>query len=345
MINVGIFGASGYAGQELISLLAHHPHFHVQFAVSDSFAGQVIVGTGLQYISMAEVDLGTVELVFLCTPHGASAPLAASALAAGVKVVDLSADLRLRTPESYTTWYHNAHPLPHLLPTVYGLPERHRAAIRGQDRVANPGCYPTSVLLALLPLAEAGLLRGSEPIVVDAKSGVSGAGRTPKAGTHFVEVYSDLKPYNVGRVHRHVGEMEQELQATTHPHTGPIIFAPHLIPVDRGLLSTIYAPVNTDTDRVHEVLATTYAEEPFVHVLPRGQLARLKDTVHTNDCVISVEEAVPGMVLLISTLDNLRKGAASQALQNANLLFDLPETEGLLERNSHAKTDSVKNWR
>lgn len=330
MIKTGVFGASGYVGQELIRLLRHHPRFEVSFAVSNRYAGQRVSGKALRYIEDAQANLAEIDLVFLCTPHCASAPLAARALDAGARVVDLSADLRLTSVEGFAQWYQQPHPVPALLPTVYGLPELNRAMIQGQDRVANPGCYPTSALLPLLPLAKVGILQPTTPIVIDAKSGVSGAGRTPKATTHFVEVFGDLKPYSIGRVHRHIGEIEQELHAQL-PELGPIIFSPHLLPIDRGLLSTIYAPVTTNADSVRELLQDTYRDEPFVHVLPAGETARLKDAAHTNDCVISVTEAVPGMVVLISAIDNLRKGASSQAIQNANLLFDLPETTGLLE--------------
>lgn len=347
MISTGIYGASGYAGQELVGLLGHHPRFEITFAVSESFQGQPVHGTALHYIEPGAAALEATELVFLCTPHGASAPLAERALAAGAKVVDLSADLRLKTTTTFENWYHQPHPSPALLPTPYGLPELNRHHLHQQDRIANPGCYPTSVLLPLLPLAYAGLLQAGQAIVVDAKSGVSGAGRTPKAGTHFVEVYSDLKPYNVGRLHRHIGEMEQELQVAM-AEVGPVIFSPHLLPVDRGLLSTIYAPVTSDTERVRAVLETYYADEPFVHVLPPGHLVRLKDAAHTNHCLISVVPATANTVVLIAAIDNLRKGAASQAVQNANLMFDLPETTGLLETEQYAKTaktDSVKNRR
>ena len=330
MKNVAVYGASGYAGQALLQLLQRHEHFEVVSAISNSMAGQSVNGNGLNYTAQADVDLSGIDLVFLCTPHGASAQLAVNALNAGAQVVDLSADFRLNTADSFATWYNQAHPAPHLLPTPYGLPEINRQHLKNTHLIANPGCYPTSVLLPLLPLAQNGLLQANAPIVVDAKSGVSGAGNKPKPGTHFVEVFGDLKPYNIGRTHRHTGEIEQELQ-TIMPDVGNIVFSPHLLPVPRGLLSTIYAPVTADETSVHGLLTDFYTDEPLVKVLPLGQTARLKDAIERNWCVMSVTVAAPGMVIIVSVIDNLLKGASSQAIQNANLMFDLPETTGLLE--------------
>lgn len=334
-IKTGVYGASGYAGQELIDILNHHPQMNVNFAVSDSYAGESVNGNGLAYIPQAEADLNTVDLVFLCTPHGASAPLAAMALDAGAKVVDLSADLRLKTADSFQQWYQQSHTVPALLPTPYGLPELNRSELNPSQTevIANPGCYPTSTLLALAPLAKAGALKSSAPIIVDAKSGVSGAGRNPKPGTHFVEVFGDFKPYNIGRTHRHTGEMEQELHALD-PNAGSIIFSPHLLPVDRGILSTIYAPLNDGWNEasLRTLFEDQYNDEPLVKLLPAGQTARLKDAVRTDLCVLSLTLATSDMLIVVSSIDNLRKGAASQAVQNANLLFNLPETTGLSEK-------------
>jgi len=334
-IKAGVYGASGYAGQELIDILNHHPQMTVNFAVSDSYAGQSVNGNGLTYISQAEADLNTVDLVFLCTPHGASAPLAAMSLDAGAKVVDLSADLRLKTADAFQQWYQQSHPVPALLPTPYGLPELNRQELTQSQTeiIANPGCYPTSAILALAPLAKAGALKSDAPIIVDAKSGVSGAGRNPKPGTHFVEVFGDLKPYSIGREHRHTGEIEQELHAID-PNIGSIIFSPHLLPVDRGLLSTIYAPLKDGWDEaaIRALFEDQYTHEPFVKLLPAVQTARLKDAARTDLCVLSLTLATPDMLIIVSAIDNLRKGAASQAVQNANLLFNLPETTGLSEK-------------
>jgi len=328
-INVGIYGASGYAGLELIKILESHPQMDVIHAASNSFAGESY--RGVRFIPVESLNPATVDLVFLCTPHGASAPLAEQALDAGARAVDLSADLRLKTTEQYTQWYHAEHPAPHLLPTEYGLPEFNRDNIKNQDCIANPGCYPTTTLLGLLPLAQAEGIRAGAALVVDAKSGVSGAGRKPKLGTHFVEVFGDFKPYNIGRVHRHVGEIEQELKAV-NPTLGSLIFSPHLLPIDRGLLATCYVPLvdGWTLDTVRQCLEDTYKDEPLITVLQDGQTATIKDVARTYGAVLSVHPATDDTVIVVSALDNLLKGASSQAIQNANLMFNLPETMGLL---------------
>lgn len=330
-IAVGVYGAGGYTGQELVTLLADHPQFTVEFAVSDSSAGSAVVGTDLQFITQNEVNLGSVDLVFLCTPHGASAQLAANALQAGVKVVDLSADLRLTSAESYVEWYQLEHPAPELLPTPYGLPEIHCHDLQQTDVIANPGCYPTASLLALAPLAHQNYLQPNAPVIIDAKSGVSGAGRNPKPHTHFVEVFGDLKPYSIGREHRHTGEIEQQLELL-FPSAGNVIFSPHLLPVDRGILVTVYAPLvdGVTTDDLQNAFENFYANASLVDVLPNGQHVRLKDAVRTNKGVVSVSQPTANMALVVSAIDNLRKGAASQAIQNANIIFNLPDTTGLL---------------
>lgn len=335
MYSIGVFGASGYAGQELLLLLRHHPYFSVSAAISDSWAGTDVEGyNSLSYSRLDDVNFAAFDLVFLCTPHGASAQLAAKAIAAGAKVVDLSADLRLNTPDAYTKWYGDEHPAPHLLPAPYGLPELFGDELTGVDLIANPGCYPTSILLPLLPLTIADMVQPNMPIIADSKSGVSGAGHTPKPHTHFVEVFGDLKPYSIGRAHRHVGEIEQELQASMSS-IGQLIFSPHLLPVDRGLLSTIYVPLTQSVSDAHHLLADTYANQPLVAVLPLGEITRLKHVVHTNKAIISISAAGDNMAVIISAIDNLRKGAASQAIQNANLMMNLPHTTGLLEVATH----------
>lgn len=327
-IKVGIFGAGGYTGQELIGLLLQHPAMSITFAVSDSMAGEA--DHPITYIRQADADLSGVDMVFLCTPHGASAPLADQALKAGAKVVDLSADLRLTSAASFAEWYQYDHPAPHLLPTPYGLPELNRANLTTATCIANPGCYPTSILLALAPLAD--ILQPAAPIIADSKSGVSGAGRAPKPHTHFVEVFGDCKPYSIGREHRHTGEIEQELHAL-NPQVGPLIFSPHLLPVDRGMVSVVYAPIQDgySAEAVRGLFEAAYGDEPLVEVLPDAKTARLKDAVRTNKAVLSLTQPTPTMVVVVSAIDNLRKGAASQAIQNANLMFNLPETTGLVE--------------
>lgn len=330
-ITVGIYGAAGYTGQELIRLLAGHPQAELVFATSNQDAGQPVPGTSLTYQPHDAPTPGSADAVFLALPHTASAPVAAAAHAAGTKVIDLSADLRMDTPAAYEAWYGVAHPNPELLPAPYGLPEINRAAITGANVVANPGCYPTATLLGLYPLLAAHALAADAPIIVDAKSGVSGAGRTPKANTHFVEVFGNLSPYNVGRAHRHTGEIEQEI-GKLNGGTGPLIFTPHLLPVDRGLMATIYVTLAAPwaAASLQALYEETYAAEPLVNVLPAGQHATLKHAVNKNSGTVSVTPVTARQVVIVSVIDNLLKGASSQALQNFNLMFGLEETTGLL---------------
>jgi N-acetyl-gamma-glutamyl-phosphate reductase len=335
MIKVGIFGATGYAGYELLRWLRRHPHAEVVFATSESSAGrrlaEVFPGPlDAPLLTQDDAPLADADVVFLALPHGAAGTVARRARAAGVRVVDLSADFRLATPAAYETWYHHAHPAPELLPAPYGLTELNRAALRDAALVANPGCYPTSVLLGIAPLLRSGALADST-IIVDAKSGVSGAGRAPKQHTSFVEVNESLAPYSVGRTHRHVGEMEQEA-ARLAGGAPRIVFTPHLLPVSRGMLSTIYLRIDPawDEARVRGLYAEAYADEPFVRLLPAGHLAAIAHTAHTNLCVLSLALPQPGLLIVISSIDNLVKGAAGQAIQNMNVMFGLDETDGLM---------------
>lgn len=327
-MKAGIYGAAGYTGLELIGILNKHPELEISFATSDSHAGQKY--QGVAFTAANEADASKVDIVFLCTPHGVSAPLAARSLDAGAKVVDLSADLRLNTPQAYQQWYGHQHPVPALLPTPYGLPELNRPQILNQNCIANPGCYPTTTLLALAPLAKAGAIQAGATLIVDAKSGVSGAGRQPKVEYLFSELFGDFKPYNVGRKHRHVGEIEQELH-TLNPSLGALVFSPHLLPIDRGLLATCYVPLadGWTMDKARQVFEAAYADEPLVNLLPAGEAARIKDVANTNGAVISLHAATEDMLIVVSAIDNLRKGASSQAVQNANLILNMPETLGL----------------
>lgn len=332
-IEVGIYGATGYTGLELVRLLAGHPQANIRFATSESSAGQSLrqswpLAPDLTLVPSADAPLDAVQAVFLCLPHTRSAPLAAQALARGVRVVDLSADLRLDDPAVYAQWYKVEHPNPELLPRPYGLPELGRDALIGAECIANPGCYATSVLLATVPLARQKLLVPGAPLIVDAKSGVSGAGRTPKQNLLFAEVHGNFSPYNIGRSHRHLAEIEQVL-AGEDATLGPVIFSPHLLPTDRGILSTVYAPV-TDMAAAQEAFAACYAGEPLIDLLPPGELATLAHVVRTPRAALSLTSASDGLLIIVSVIDNLLKGAASQAVQNLNLMFDLPEIAGLL---------------
>ncbi len=330
-ILAGVYGASGYAGLELVEILAGHPAVEMGFATSNTYAGEAVAGTALRYRPSAEVSPNEVDVIFLALPHKASAAVAKLGVDAGVKVVDLSADLRLDSAEAYQRAYHSPHPHPELLPVPYGLPESNRKNIKNADLVATPGCYPTTTLLGLYPLLRRGALAAGAPVIVDAKSGVTGAGRKPSLTTHFAEVYSNLVPYKVGRSHRHISEMEQEARKLCADF-GPLIFCPHLLPVARGLMSSIYVTLNArlTSHQVHELYCQIYADEPLVEVLPLGAQATLKQAVKTNSCVISVTPVLERQAHITSVTDNLRKGAASQAVQNMNLMFGIEETTGLV---------------
>lgn len=330
-IRVGVFGASGYAGVDLVEILARHPQVTVAFGTSNTYAGQPIPGTALTYIPHEAAPLDQVGAVFLALPHKASAPTAARALEHGLKVIDLSADLRLNTPEAYEKWYKTPHPNPELLPVPYGLPEIHRDQLKSLDLVAAPGCYPTTTLLGLYPLLKAHWLADEAPIIVDAKSGVSGAGREPKPNTHFVEVFGNFAPYNPGRSHRHVGEIEQEI-GKLNGKVGTLIFTPHLLPVDRGLMASIYVTLKDEyaSEQAQSLFEEIYENEPLVHVLPAGQQATLRHVVRNNTCAISLTPVTKQYLHVTSVTDNLRKGASGQAVQCFNLMCDLPETTALL---------------
>ncbi|MCC7207578.1 MAG: N-acetyl-gamma-glutamyl-phosphate reductase [Anaerolineae bacterium] len=324
---VGVYGATGYTGATLMRLLAAHPNVRIAFATSESAKEGA---DGVELVPVAEAPLVSADVVFLCLPNGVSGGIAAKAVAAGVRVVDLSADLRLDTAALYTKTYRMEHPAPHLLPAPFGLPELDRTGLPGARYIANPGCHVTATLLALIPLARAGALTG-DPIIADTKTGVSGAGKSLKLDSMFVEVYGDVKPYNIGRVHRHVPEIEQALHKL-QPDAGPLVFAPHLVPVDVGLLATVYARLRSGWDlaRAREAFHAAYDAEPLVNVLPPGRHARFKDVAHHNHGVVGLHEGAGDTIIVTSAIDNLRKGAASQAVQNFNLMMGLPETVGLL---------------
>jgi N-acetyl-gamma-glutamyl-phosphate reductase len=334
MITIGLYGATGYTGYQLIRLLRRHPQAQLAFAASSSAAGASLAQSfpgapHIPLIAPQEAPLDQVEVVFLCLPHGAAAATAVAALQAGARVIDLSADFRLSDPQSYQQWYGQEHPAPQLLPeAIYGLTELARQDLPGARLVANPGCYPTSVLLALQPLLAAGA--AAETVIIDAKSGVSGAGRKPSLNTHFVEVADNLKPYKIGRVHRHLPEME-DLLSRWFPAPPQLIFSPHLVPAPRGLLSTIYLKPGPrwDLERAHRVWLESYQDEPFIQVLPPGEHATFHHVVGTNNCALGLAWAGDTLILT-SAIDNLLKGAAGQALQNMNAMFGLDETLGLL---------------
>jgi N-acetyl-gamma-glutamyl-phosphate reductase len=339
MIRVGIMGATGYTGFELVKILQRHPVAEIAWLTTESYVGQKLSDVfacpwDLPLIGLADAGLGAADVVFLCLPHGASMDAVRRVVEASVRAIDLSADFRLSDPATYQRWYKEAHTAPELLPeAVYGLPELHRAHIRSARLVANPGCYPTSVILGLYPLVKHGLIAGNR-VIVDAKSGVSGAGRGLSLKTHFVEAHDNFSPYSIGHVHRHIAEMEQELDRIQKPEPRiKVVFSPHLLPVNQGILSTMYLdlvepwPVERLVGLYHE----SYAGEPFIQVLPAGQLASLRHVVYSNRCAISLTDVdASGQVIVCSAIDNLIKGASGQAVQNMNVMFGLDETTGLL---------------
>ena len=335
MIKAGIFGATGYTGYELAQILTKHPDVQIQFATSQSFAGQHLSdiypqAPHLPLILGEEAPLNQVDVVFLCLPHAAAAETAVIALEAGCKVIDLSADFRLDDPDVYAQWYDKEHPAPELLETaVYGLTEFSRDKLPGANLVAVPGCYPTSILLPIRPLLEADLSFNG-PIIADSKSGTSGAGRKATTTTHYMNVNDNLIPYKVGYSHRHAPEIEQVMN-WFNEDAPSIIFSPHLLPAPRGILSTIYVTIdgNWELESIQALYQQSYQGEPFVCVLPLGKLATLGHIVNTNKCVIGLSKA--GNTLIItSAIDNLLKGAAGQAVQDMNVVFQLDETTGLL---------------
>jgi N-acetyl-gamma-glutamyl-phosphate reductase len=339
MVRVGVLGATGYTGYETIKLLARHPEMELAFATARSDAGKRLsqlyatpLDITLKHVD--EVELGSADLLFLCLPHGAAQAYAAAGLAAGCRVVDLSADFRLRDAARFQQWYKDEHKHPELLAeAVYGLTEWRREEIRRARLVANPGCYPTSILLALAPLLRAGLVSQATPIIADSKSGVSGAGRSAKVGSLFAEVSENFKPYNIGHSHRHVAEIEQELGWLSQGSVNRVLFSPHLLPVIRGILSTIYLPLPAgwSASQLHGLYSEAYADQPFVWLLPPGETASLAHVTHTNRCALSLHP-VPELqqLIIVSTIDNLIKGASGQAIQNANVMFGLAETMGLV---------------
>jgi N-acetyl-gamma-glutamyl-phosphate reductase len=334
-VRVGIYGVTGYTGYELATILQRHPQVDVTFATSQSYAGQSLrdifpAGPDLPLIDPGEAKPGSVDVAFLCLPHAASATTTITALDAGASVIDLSADFRLQDVDVYEAWYKVTHPAPHLLEeAVYGLTEFARDELRQTRLVANPGCYTTTALLALAPLMQAQADVAGD-IIIDAKSGASGAGRKPKTNTLFVEVADNFSPYAIGRSHRHLPEMEQVI-GWWHERPPRLIFSPHLLPVPRGILANIYVSglEAWPEEDVRALYEAAYGGEQFVDLLPAGELATLAHVTHTNRCVISLTFTGP-MLIITAALDNLVKGAAGQAVQNMNAMFSWPEEVALV---------------
>lgn len=322
-------GANGYAGMTLVNLLARHPGVELAQLTSRSFAGHpyqdVFPLLELQGTFGSDPDPALVDVVFSCLPHGVGASRAGAWLQAGARVVDMSADFRLCDPGLYPTWYSQEHPAPELLAeAVFGLPELHGRELEGARLVAVPGCYSTAAILALAPAVSAGLV-GSE-VVVDAKSGVSGAGRSPGLGTHFSELDESLHAYAVGG-HRHLPELLQELGRLAPGSPPRITFVPHLVPMVRGILCTCYFDLVGSLAQLQEAYRSFYAGQPFTRVVDFTPPTKLAS--HTNYCLVNVA-AQKDKAVVTAALDNLVKGAAGQGVECFNVAFGFQRTEGLL---------------
>lgn len=335
---IAILGASGYTGAELVRMLARHPAADITVLTADRKAGQTMAQVfphlgGLKLpdlVSIEDAKLDDVDLVFCALPHGTTQDVIA-ALPKRLKIVDLSADFRLADVDVYARWYGHAHKAPALQETaVYGLTELYRKQVKKARLVANPGCYPTSAQLPLVPLIEDGLIE-TKAIVIDSKSGASGAGRTAKENILFCEMGEGFSAYGVAN-HRHAPEIEQGLSRAAGGKPIVVAFTPHLLPISRGILSTIYVELHKDTtaDDLRSVLERRYKGEPFVRVLPKGQAPSTAHVRGANTCLMGVfADRVPGRAIIVSAIDNLVKGASGQAIQNMNVMLDLPETMGL----------------
>jgi len=336
-MKVSVIGATGYTGAELVRILSRHPEVELVSITSQTFAGKKIseiypfLSTDLV---CEELDIDKIasssSFVFTALPHKTSMEIVGELYLRGKRVVDLSADFRLKDPALYEKWYGVSHSKRKLLhEAVYGLPELYREKIREARLVANPGCYPTSIILALAPLLKSHLIK-EESIIVDAKSGVTGAGRKLTLATHFPEINENFYPYKV-EGHRHLPEMEQELSRLAGTQV-KVTFVPHLAPLNRGILSTCYASLKryTKVEKILRIYRDFYKDEPFVEILEKGKVPRISDVATSNRCRIglAVDERTDRIIVL-SAIDNLGKGASGQAVQNMNIMCGFKEDEGL----------------
>ena len=334
-IKVGIVGGTGYTGVELLRLLAQHPQAELVAITSRKEAGMPVAELfpslrgklDLAFSDPSQAGLGQCQVVFFATPNAVAMEQAASLLDQGVKVVDLSADFRIKDVPDWERWYNAKHAAPGLVAeAVYGLPELQREAIRGARLIANPGCYPTAVQLGFMPLLEAGVV-DTQSLIADAKSGVSGAGRKAEVNILFAEAGDNFHAYGIPG-HRHLPEIRQGL-AGMAGHAVGLTFVPHLTPMIRGIHATLYARITKEAD-FQALFEQRYANEPFVDVLPPGSHPETRSVCAANVCRIAVHRPQGGSTLVIcSVIDNLVKGAAGQAIQNMNLMFGLPEQSGL----------------
>jgi N-acetyl-gamma-glutamyl-phosphate reductase len=335
MITAGIVGGTGYTGVELLRLLARHPQVEVRAVTSRADAGTPVAdmfpslrgAVALRFSDPAQAGLDRCDIVFFATPNGVCMQQVRPLLEAGVRIVDLSADFRIRDVATWERWYQMKHAAPDLLAdAVYGLPEVHRSRVHGSRLVANPGCYPTAVQLGFLPLLEAEVV-DPDTLIADAKSGVSGAGRKAEVHTLFSEAADNFKAYGVPG-HRHLPEIAQGLSGMAGKAVMPT-FVPHLTPMIRGIHATLYARLNRSVD-LQELFERRFVDEPFVDILPSGSHPDTRSVRGANVCRIAVHQPQGGSVaVILSVIDNLVKGAAGQAVQNMNIMFDLPETAGL----------------
>ncbi len=336
MINVGIVGGTGYTGVELVRLLMGHPEARITAITSRSESGKAIADIfpnlrghlDLRFSDPATTGLDACDLVFFATPNGTAMQMVPELLAMGVRVIDLAADFRLEDQAQWRRWYGIDHACPELLDeAVYGLPEVNRDAIVKARLVANPGCYPTAVSLGFLPLLDAGLVdKGT--LIADAKSGVSGAGRKASVGTLMAECGESFKAYAASG-HRHLPEISQTLSQVAAGPVG-LTFVPHLVPMIRGIHATLYARLTADPGDLQDLFETRYAHQPFVDIMPFGTHPETRSVRGANHCRIAVHRPQEGeMLVVLSVIDNLVKGAAGQAIQNMNLMFGLDEANGL----------------
>lgn len=334
-MKVGVLGATGYAGQELVRLLKQHEQVKDLYLASSSVVGENYESvyphwSGQNVGILQDENVPDLDVLFCALPHGLTAARTAAFLERNIKVIDLGADFRLNSVDVYEEWYKIKHPAPDLLKeAAYGLPELYREQIRGKSLIANPGCYPTATLLALVPLLRNKLLQ-TNFLIIDAKSGVSGAGRGISIGTHYGEINENFKAYGVGN-HRHTPEIEQQLSgAVGQPLT--VNFTPHLVPMTRGMLVTIYAAVQAgiQEEDLRQCWGEQYEQEEFIHVLPQGTWPQTKFSSGSNHAFLQLTlDPRTGNAVIVATIDNLIKGAAGQAIQNMNLVMGCPESQGI----------------
>ena len=336
MVKVGIVGGTGYTGIELIRLLHAHPQVEITAITSRSEVGRSLSELVPSFFGLSDLKfqepsfeaLAACELIFFATPNGTAMRMTPQLLEAGKRVIDLAADFRIKDVEIWEQWYGETHACPELVAeAIYGLPELNRAGIKEARLIANPGCYPTSVILGFLPLLEKQLVDPTR-LIADTKSGVSGAGRGANVGALHSEVSENFKAYGIGG-HRHLPEISAILSSVLPAEQAQLTFVPHLLPMNRGIHATLYAFANNDADDLTALYRERYADEVFVSVLDAGAHPETRAVRGTNHCVISVNQVSKQQVVVLSVIDNLVKGAAGQAIQNMNIMYGLSESLGL----------------